>query len=332
MPPMADEESTAKRPPARDIARRVLEIETRAIATLVDRLGDDFDRAVELIDRCAGRVVVTGMGKSGLIGQKIAATMSSTGRPSYFMHPAEALHGDLGMIVSGDVLLALSNSGETAEIVRLLELVRRLGAGIVALTGDPDSTLARHADVHLDVGVDEEACGWDLVPTASTTAALAMGDALAIALYERRGFSPQDFARYHPGGRLARKLMPVESVMHRGDDAPRVLETVPLAEAVAEMSAKRLGMTCVVDDAGRLTGVITDGDLRRRMLAHPSPLDGTAADAMTRGPVTIAADALASEALKLMEERTITSVPVVAADGRLAGVIQIHDLWRTELF
>ena len=316
----------------RETARRVLEIESAAVARLADRLNEDFDRAIDLLVGCRGRIVVTGMGKSGLVCQKIAATFSSTGCPSYFMHPAEAVHGDLGMIVAGDVLLAVSNSGETEEIVRLLELVRRLGARIVALSGNPESTLARHADVHLDVSVDQEACSWDLIPTASTTATLAMGDALAVASYERRGFSPQDFARFHPGGRLARKLLPVSALMHAGDELPRVSRGAALDAAVKEMSDKGLGMTCVVDEGGRLDGVLTDGDLRRRMLATPRPMAGTIDDAMTRSPSTIGPEALASEALQIMEEKRITSLPVVDARRMLQGVIQIHDLWRTELF
>jgi arabinose-5-phosphate isomerase len=272
------------------------------------------------------------MGKSGIICQKIAATLSSTGTPALFMHPAEAVHGDLGMIVAGDVLLAVSNSGETSEIVRLLEVIRRLGAKIVAMSGDAGSTLARNSDVHLDVGVSEEACGLDLVPTASTTAALALGDALAVACYERRGFSDRDFARYHPGGRLGRKLMRVESLMHTGEGLPVVRHDAPMGQTVREMSAKRLGMTCVVEGDGRLAGVLTDGDLRRRMLRTERPLNGPAHEAMTRYPTTIAPDALASEALRIMEEKKITSLPVVDSDERLVGVIQIHDLWRTELF
>jgi arabinose-5-phosphate isomerase len=317
---------------SRETARRVLEIESQAIAALGERIGEEFDRALELLCECKGRVIVTGMGKSGIICQKIAATLSSTGRPAHFMHPAEALHGDLGMIVAGDVLLAVSNSGETDELVRLVELVRRLGASVVALSGRSDSTLARYADVCLDVGVRQEACSLDLVPTASTSAALAMGDALAVAGYERRGFSPADFARYHPGGRLGRKLLEVRMLMHRGDGLPVVPESAAMQEAVQEMSRKKLGMTCVVDGNGRLVGVLTDGDLRRRMLAAARPLEGTVAEAMTSTPVTIGPEALATEALKIMEERKITSVPVVDASRALLGVIQIHDLWRTELF
>jgi arabinose-5-phosphate isomerase len=320
------------RPVSREIARRVIEIESQALADLAGRLDESFDRALQLLVRCEGRVVVTGMGKSGIVSQKIAATMSSTGRPAYFMHPAEALHGDLGMIVSGDVLLAISNSGETGEIVRLLELVRRLGAKIIGMSGNPDSTLARFADVYLDVGVNKEACSLDLLPTASTSAAMAMGDALAVACYETRGFSSTDFARYHPGGRLGRKLLQVETLMHRDGEVPVVRESDGMDATVREINDKKLGMTCVVDEAGRLSGILTDGDLRRRMLDTKDPLSGTAADAMIRTPTTIPPQALTTEALKIMEDKKITSLPVVDDGGMLLGVIQIHDLWRTELF
>ncbi|HEX6853513.1 MAG TPA: KpsF/GutQ family sugar-phosphate isomerase [Candidatus Polarisedimenticolaceae bacterium] len=315
-----------------DVARRVLSIEAEAVSRLAGRLGDEFDRAVELLLGCRGRVIVTGMGKSGIIAQKIAATFSSTGIPAYFMHPAEAIHGDLGMIVTGDVVFALSNSGETEEIVRLLEVIRRLGAQILAVSGAPESTLARHADVHLDVSVDREACPLDLVPTASTTAALAMGDALAVACYERRGMSRREFAERHPGGLLARRALEVSSLMHRGDDLPKVPADAPIADAVREMSAKRLGMTCVVDGAGRLVGILTDGDLRRRVLKVERPLEGSVAEAMVTTPTTIGPDALAGEALRVLEEKKITSIPVVDGRRTLLGVIQIHDLWRTELF
>jgi arabinose-5-phosphate isomerase len=313
-------------------ARRVLEIESRAVAGLIERVGDSFDLAVEAILACPGRVVVTGMGKSGIVAQKIAATFASTGTPAYFLHPAEAIHGDLGMIVAGDLVLALSNSGETGELVRLLEVIRRLGTRVVAISGNAASTLGRHADIHLDAAVDREACPFDLVPTASTTAALALGDALAVACYEARGFSPRDFARYHPGGRLGRRVLQVEELMHTGDGLPAVPQTASMQQAVQEMSGKRLGMTCVVDEAGRLVGVLTDGDLRRRMLRAERPLEGTARDAMTATPATIAPSALAAEALRRMEEKRITSLPVVDEMQRLLGVIQIHDLWRTELF
>ncbi len=315
-----------------ETARRVLAIEARGIEEMALRLDERFDAAVRVCLACRGRIVLTGMGKSGIVAQKIAATFSSIGMPAYFMHPAEAIHGDLGMIVGGDVVLAVSNSGETDELVRLLEIIRRLGATIVAMSGRADSTLARHADVHLDVAVREEACGLDLVPTASTTAALAMGDALAVACSEHRGLTPDQFATYHPGGRIGRKLLKVGTLMHRGEDVPAVPVTASVADAVREMSAKRLGMTCVVGEHGKLAGILTDGDLRRLLLRVDRPLEGRVSDAMIREPRTIGASALASEALRMMEARKITSLPVVDSDGVLEGVIQIHDLWRTELF
>jgi arabinose-5-phosphate isomerase len=272
------------------------------------------------------------MGKSGIVCQKIAATLSSTGAPAYFLHPAEALHGDIGLLVPGDIVLIVSNSGETEELVRCYELIRRIGVPIVAFTGQPGSTLARHADVHVDVSVAREACALDLAPTASTTAALAMGDALAVACYERRGFTAEDFARRHPGGRLGRKLTEVGELMRRGDAVPRVSLKASMAEAVQEMTAKGLGMTCVLDGNGKLAGILTDGDLRRRMLKNDKPLSGSVADAMTQKPVTILPGALAADALRILEDRKITSLAVVDATGRLAGVLQIHDLWRTQLF
>jgi len=317
---------------SREIARRVLTIESEAVAALATRVDGSFERAVDLIHGCKGRVVVSGMGKSGIVCQKIAATLSSTGTPAYYLHPAEALHGDIGLVVAGDLVLVVSNSGETEELVRCLELVRRVGVPIVALTGRPGSSLARHADVHVDVSVAREACALDLAPTASTTAALAMGDALAVACYERRGFTAKDFARTHPGGRLARRVTEVRELMRRGDAVPRVGASASLTEAVREMSAKGLGMTCVVDGAGRLAGILTDGDLRRRVLAHERPLEGTVAAAMTAKPVTIHPEALAGEALRLLEERKITSLAVTDPEGTLLGVLQIHDLWRTQLF
>lgn len=315
-----------------DTARRVLEIESLAVKAMIDRLDGAFERAVDMILACDGRVIVTGMGKSGLICQKIAATFSSTGIPSYFLHPAEAVHGDLGILVQGDLTLAVSNSGETEELVRLVELIRRVGAGIISMTGSASSTLAERSDVHLHVGVDQEACSLDLVPTASTTAALAMGDALVVACYEKRGFTARDFARYHPGGRLGRKLIQVGDLMRRNADTPVVKLDTPMPEAISEMTNKSLGMTCVVDDDGKLAGVLTDGDLRRLIMSSPSPLQGIVADAMTTDPVTITSDALATEALRILESKKITSLPVLDAERLVLGVIQIHDLWRTELF
>ena len=317
---------------SREIARRVLTIEAEAVAALAVRLDAGFDRAVDLLVGCKGRVVVAGMGKSGIVCQKIAATLSSTGTPAYFLHPAEALHGDIGLLVPGDVVLVVSNSGETEELVRCLELVKRIGVPIVAFTGRLDSTLARYADVHVDVAVAREACALDLAPTASTTASLAMGDALAVACYERRGFTATDFARTHPGGRLGRKIMEVRELMRRGDAVPRILPSASMADAVHEMSAKGLGMTCVVDEHDRLVGILTDGDLRRLLLTSDRPLTGTVAEAMTTKPVTIAPEALAGDALRILEDRKITSLAVADAGARLVGVLQIHDLWRTQLF
>ena len=317
---------------SRETARRVLTIEAEAVAALAARLDSSFDRAVDLLVGCKGRVVVAGMGKSGIVCQKIAATLSSTGTPAYFLHPAEALHGDIGLLVAGDVVLIVSNSGETEELVRCLELMRRVGVPIVAFTGRPESTLARYADVNVDVSVAREACALDLAPTASTTASLAMGDALAVACYERRGFTAKDFAHRHPGGRLGRKITEVRELMRQGDAVPRVRPSASMAEAVHEMSAKGLGMTCVVDDALRLVGILTDGDLRRLFLGSERPLQGLVKDAMTKNPVTIAPEALAGEALRLLEDRKITSLAVADENRRLVGVLQIHDLWRTQLF
>ena len=316
-----------------ETARRVLRIEVEAIKGLLDRLDARFDRAVELLFQCKGRVVVTGLGKSGLIGRKIAATFSSTGTPSLFLHPAEALHGDLGMIVRDDVLLAISYSGETPEIIALLETARRLGVRLVTLTGNPRSTLARESEVVLDISVKEEACSLNLAPTASTTAALAMGDALAIALLERRGFGPDDFAALHPGGRLGKQLQRVETLMHSGDDVPRVKLSAKMPDVIYEMSKKGLGMATVVDDAGCLAGILTDGDLRRIMLERKSAtFDLAVGDCLTLNPVTIAPGELASAALHLMEQRKITSVVVTDSERHVLGVLHIHDLWTLELF
>jgi arabinose-5-phosphate isomerase len=315
-----------------ELARKVLRIEAAAILALVDRVNGDFERAVQLLFECKGRVIVTGMGKSGLICRKIAATFSSTGTSAWFLHPAEAIHGDLGAIRDDDVVLAVSYSGETEELIRLLESIRRIGARLIALTGDPTSTLARAADVTLHCGIAKEACPMNLVPTASTTAALAMGDALAMTLLVRKGFREEQFASLHPGGKLGRRLMRVEHVMHAGDAAPVVRTTTRMAEVFHEMSSKRLGMTCVVDDQGRLVGVFTDGDLRRLFSRVPNVLVLTAGEAMTPRPVTIARDLLAVEALKVMETHKITAVVVVDAERFVEGVVHLHDLWRTQMF
>ncbi|MDQ7007977.1 MAG: KpsF/GutQ family sugar-phosphate isomerase [Acidobacteriota bacterium] len=315
-----------------ETGRRVLRIEARAIESLAGRLGESFEAAVALIRGARGRVVLSGMGKSGLVARKIAATLASTGTPALFLHPAEAIHGDLGMIVEGDVVLALSHSGETAELLALLETIRRLGAKIIAMTGAAESTLAREADLLLDTSVEEEGCPLGLAPMASTSSALALGDALAAALMVAKGFSEEDFARLHPGGRLGKKLARVEQMMHHGDAVPRVLPATPMKQVVLEISRKRLGCTTVCTDEGLLVGLITDGDLRRLLERDPAPLEHVAEEVMTPNPQTIASRELASVALHLMESRKITMLPVVDDRGRLEGLIQIHDLWRTNLF
>jgi len=313
------------------LARRVLETEAAAILALVPRLDERFDRAVDLLLGCRGRVILTGMGKSGIICQKIAATLTSTGTPAQFLHPAEAIHGDLGVIQSDDVVIALSYSGETAETLRLLETIRRLGAKLIAITGVPRSTLAEAADVALDCSVAAEACPLNLVPTASTTAALAIGDALAMTLLTAKGFSEQDFANLHPGGKLGKRFMRVESLMQAGEARPIVQQDTPMRDVIYEMSRKALGMTCVVDGNNTLLGIITDGDLRRLMEREVAILDKTAGDVMTHHPVTIGPQVLAVEALNAMEQRKITSIVVVNDGQCVLGVVHLHDLWRTEL-
>jgi len=316
----------------RETARKVLEIESQAILDLRDRIDASFDRAVEILLTCGGRVVVTGMGKSGLIGQKISATLSSTGTPSLFLHPAEAIHGDLGRIVQGDVVLAISHSGDTQELLALLPSVKRIGAPLVAMTGNPRSALAQAADVHLDVSIREEACPLGLAPTASTTAALAMGDALGMALLERRGFTVEDYAVLHPGGKIGKKLLRIQDVMHTGDEVPRVATAATMRDVLFEMTRKRLGMTTVNEADGRLAGIISDGDLRRLMERHGDRvLERTAGECMTRNPVTIAPHELATRALDLMEERRITSLLVMGSDAQVTGVVHLHDLWKTEM-
>jgi len=312
--------------------RRVLAVEAAAVGALSERVGEDFERAVRLVLACAGRVVVTGMGKSGIVARKIAATLSSTGSPALFLHPAEAIHGDLGMLVRGDMVVALSQSGETGEIVNLLGPIKRLGIALVALTGAPGSLLARAADVHLDVSVSSEACPLGLAPTASTTAALAMGDALALAAAEVRGFTSRDFADLHPGGMLGKRLAPVAELMHTGDALPVVAPGAAFAEVVYEMSRKGFGVAAVVSPEGRLAGIISDGDLRRLFQAHGSHAVELAAEQyMTRGAATIAPTELAPAALLVMETRKITSLLVTDPEQRLLGLVHLHDLWTTEL-
>ncbi len=317
-----DAEKTLKR------ARDVLDIEARGILSLTDRLDESFVRAVDLLYRCKGKVVVTGLGKSGLICRKIAATLSSTGTPSLFLHAGDANHGDMGMINKGDVVIAVSNSGETEEMLKFVPLIKRLGVKLVAITGNADSNLSRAADVALNAAVKEEACPLGLSPTASTTAALALGDALAVVLLEKRGFKEEDFALRHPGGTLGRKLLlRVEELMHRGADLPLVQEDTPMKEAILEITSKRLGVTGVVNAQGSLVGVVTDGDLRRGLESKGDIFRYQAKDLMTRNPKTIAADALAAAAMAAMEEHSITSLFVLSAK-KPVGVIHLHDLLK----
>lgn len=313
-----------------EMARAVIDTETEAIQALKARIDDQFVRACEYMLNCRGRIVVTGMGKSGHIGGKIAATLASTGSPAFFVHPGEASHGDLGMITPQDVALALSNSGGTEEILTIVPLIKRLGAPLIALTGNPASRLATEADVHLDVSVEREACPLGLAPTSSTTATLVMGDALAISLLESRGFTANDFALSHPGGRLGKRLLlHVADLMHSGDSLPKVNQQASLAEALVEMSQKGLGMTTVVDNNNRLVGIFTDGDLRR-LLDHGA-IDIQSlkiSDAMTRSFTNIEKDRLAAEALQFMDSKRINALPVVDGDGRLIGALNMHDLLR----
>jgi arabinose-5-phosphate isomerase len=317
---------------AREIAREVLSTESAAIEGLLAQLDESFDRAVEMIAATSGRVVCTGMGKSGIVLKKVAATLSSTGTPALFLHPAEAIHGDLGMIAEGDVVLAASYSGSTAELLRLEETVRRLAVPMVALTSDSESPLARNADIHIPVAIDREACPLNLAPTASTTAMLAMGDALAMAVAEARGFTSDDFARLHPGGQLGKKLLKVHQLMHKGDDLPTVLPSTPMREAIYQMSAKGLGITAIVDGDSRLLGCISDGDLRRLLETDDALLSKVAQDCLHSEPQTIDGNELASAALAVMESKRITSLFVCDEDRRLQGVLHLHALWRVELF
>ncbi len=311
------------------LAARVLDIESRAITDLVPRLDENFAAACQLCLATEGRVVVTGMGKSGHIGGKIAATLASTGTPSFFMHPAEASHGDLGMITAQDTLLAVSYSGETDEVVTILPLVKRMGARLISMTGKPGSTLATAADVHLDVSVTEEACPLNLAPTASTTATLAMGDALAVALLESRGFTAEDFALSHPSGSLGKKLLlRVADVMHKGDDVPAVGPGVKVTDGLLEMSQKGLGMTAIVDEDRRIRGVFTDGDLRRALDSEIDVRKTRMETVMHEGCITVGPDMMAAEAVHVLEENKITSLLVADGDGRLVGALNIHDLFR----
>ena len=324
--------SAERAPDVRKIAERVLRLEADAILGLIPKLDEGFERAVELIRGCAGRVIVTGMGKSGLIGRKIAATLASTGTPAYFLHPAEGVHGDLGMVARGDVVVVLSNSGETDEVLAILPLLKRLGVPIVLLTGNPGSALARQCEVVLDVGVPEEACPMNLAPTSSTTAALAAGDALALALLELRGLRPEDYAALHPRGSLGwRSLFKVADLMLTGDAIPIVPDTTPLRGVMVEMTQKKKGMTTVVDGEGRLLGVITDGDLRRLHLRGGSIDDLTAGQVASREPKEIQSEDLAAKALEVMETWQITSLVILDQGRRPVGLIHLHDVLRAKI-
>ena len=317
---------------SREVAAEVLRTEAAAVEGLIPQLDERFDRAVNLLRACPGRVVCTGMGKSGLVLQKIAATLASTGTPAFFLHPAEAVHGDLGMIVPGDVVLAASYSGTTEELLRLVESLKRLGVPLVVMTANAASPLARHADLHLPVAIDREACPLELAPTASTTATLALGDALAMALLEARGFTREDFALLHPAGRLGKRLLKVEQLMHHGAALPVVRTDTPMREAIYEMSRKKLGITAVTDTDGKLLGCVSDGDLRRLLATDESLLRHTAGECMTRSPRTIPGGELAAAALHVMEEHRITSLFVCDEAGRVRGIVHLHDLWKLELF
>lgn len=311
------------------MGRRALEIERNGLDALIERIDDAFAKACQIMLKCEGRVIVTGMGKSGHIGGKLAATLASTGTPAFFVHPGEASHGDLGMITRQDVVLALSNSGETGEIITILPLIKRLAVPLISMTGKPNSTLAKTSSVHIDVSVPQEACPLNLAPTASTTATLAMGDALAVAMLEARGFTPEDFAMSHPGGALGRRLLlKVHDVMHTGERLPKVFPDTPLTRALLEMTRKGLGITAVVDPQDRVIGVYTDGDLRRTLDQGVDVRSASISEVMTRGGKSVRADQLAAEAVQLMEQHKITALLVLDEQHRLQGVIHMHDLLR----
>lgn len=317
--------------PLLKLAERVLRIEAEGILGLVPRLDERFLRALEILRDCRGRVVVTGIGKSGIAGRKVAATLASVGTPALFLHSAEGMHGDIGMVARGDVALAISNSGETEEILTLLPAIKRLGVPLVVLTGNPNSTLARNGDVVLDVSVGVEACPMNLVPTSSTIAALAMGDALAVALLELRGLEPEDFAIVHPGGNLGRRFLKVEDLMHADEAVPIVSEETPMADAILEMTGKRLGATTVVDADGRLSGIITDGDLRRALQRDRQVFGKVAREVMSENPKTIGPSELATKALEVMERHAITQLIVVDDRRGPAGIIHLHDILRAKI-
>ena len=321
-----------------ETAKRVLEIEAEAVRRMIDVLGEEFERSARILADCKGRIVTTGMGKSGIICRKLAATLSSTGTPALFMHPAEAVHGDLGMIARGDTVLMISNSGETSELIKLLATIKRLDIPLISMLGNTESTLSSHSDIVLDIGVDREACPLGLAPTASSTAALALGDALAMAVSVHKGFKPEEFARLHPGGKLGKKLALVRDLMHRGEQLPLVFPGTVMTDVIYEMSRKGLGIAVVVSPDGgemenRLLGVISDGDLRRRLQDEKEGvLNLCAGECMTPNPEMISPDEMAAKALNLMEKKKITSLMVTGENGELQGIIHLHDLWGTELF
>ena len=314
-------------------AKEVLDIEAKAVKALASKLDDNFVRVIELLYKTKSRVIVTGIGKSGIIGRKIASTLSSCGTPALFVHPAEAGHGDLGMIIKDDILLSISYSGETREIVDLLEFAKRIGVKLICITGNKDSKLAKYSDIVLEASVEREAGPCDLIPTASSTAALAIGDAIAIALMKKRGFGEKDLAFVHPKGEAGKKLIKIKHLMHKGQEIPRVHQKTPMGTVLKEMSEKKLGMTCVTDEKERLVGIITDGDLRRKLEKYEGNLiNKTAQDCMTQNPLTIDKEDLATKALNLMEENKITSLIIENKEKKIEGIIHLHDLWRIEMF
>ncbi|MGQ9617899.1 MAG: KpsF/GutQ family sugar-phosphate isomerase [Candidatus Aminicenantia bacterium] len=312
--------------------KRVLEIEANAIKKLSEKLDSSFDEAVELLLKTKGRVIVTGIGKSGIIGRKIAATFTSTGTPSIFIHSTDAVHGDLGAFQKEDIVIVISYSGETEEVVSLLHYIKRIGSKLIAITGNPDSTLAKHSDIVLNVNIEREACPIGLVPTTSTTVTLALGDALAVALMEKKGFTEEDFLFYHPRGQIGKKLLKVKHLMHVNDEVPIVSVNTKMRDAIIEMTQKKLGVTSVIDNDGKLVGIITDGDLRRLLIKYGDILDKTAGECMKPSPITIDKEEVATKALQIMEENKITSLLIKNKEGRVEGIIHLHDLWRTELF
>ena len=327
------DKATMKKEDIIQTGKNVLEIESQAVKRLASRLDDNFAKAIDLLSQASSRVIVMGMGKSGIVGRKIASTLASCGTPALFIHPAEAGHGDLGMIVKEDILIIISYSGDTREIVDLLAFVKRIGVELICITGNPTSKLAQYSDIVLEAWVEKEAEPSGMVPTASSTAALALGDALAIALMRKKGFSEQDFAFVHPKGQAGKKLLKIKTLMHKGRQVPSVGPDTPMKEVLEEISEKKLGMTCVFDKNKRLLGIITDGDLRRMLQKHGNAfLEKSAKDCMTAHPATIDKEDLATKALNIMEERKITNLIVTNTEGGVEGLIHLHDLWRTEMF